>query len=441
MPGTEVVVMAVMIALNSVFAAYELALAAVSQARLRMLMREQQPGAAAALYMKENVEGSLAAIQLGITLFGAVAAATGGAGAEEMIAPRLQERFGLSATWAELVAVATVVLPLTAITIMFGELVPKVFALRNKELVCLKLSPFMRWFVFSVWPVVWLFETGVRAITSWGEQRLRREGRANGGSSAELQELWAAVAMARTSRLIGEREEGIILGAARLTSRPVREIMLPASAISMLDANAPLGDALVAAHLDMHTRFPVTERAGDPQRIVGYVNLKDIVAAMRLAPAEPSLQGIVRPLLSFSEQETISACLERMLRDSAHMALVRDPSGQAVGMVTLEDIVEELLGDIRDEYDRLPGYVTGSGAGWIVAGGATLERLRERTGLDLAADPPPGGAHTLAEWFAGHLGRGVRGGDVVSRGGVRVAVRKVRRQQLLEAQVSRLKIS
>jgi putative hemolysin len=435
--GVELIVMLAMIAFNSIFAAYEIALAAVSAARLQVLVGENRNGARAALYMKENVEASLAAIQLGITLFGAVAAATGGAGAEEQIAPWLQRHWGLASAWAELLAVAAVVIPLTAVTITFGELVPKVFALRNKEWACLTLSPAMRWFTFSVWPAVWFFETVVSAVTDWGERQFQRATGKTKSEAAELQDLRAVAALARTSRLIGQREEGIILGAARLASRPVREIMLPAPAISMIDANAALADALIVAHLDMHTRFPVTERSSDPQGIIGYVNVKDIVAALRLSPQEASLRAIIRPLLSFHETETISACLERLLRDNAHIALVRKESESIAGLVTLEDIVEELLGDIKDEYDRPPAYATRSGTTWVVGGGISLARLRDRTGIDLGKDLPPTRAEVVSDWVTGHLGRPVRGGDIVERPGLRVVVRKVRRQQVLEAQVGR----
>ena len=431
MGWVELLVMLLMIGFNGVFAAYEISLAAVSLAQLRVLAGEKRRGAEAAAYMKENVEASLSAVQLGITLFGAIAAATGGAGAEESIAPVLRERFGLTKGASEFVAVAAVVLPLTAVTIVVGELVPKVFALRNKERVCLALSPAMKWFTFSAWPVVWLFETLVSTITDWGERRFRGAGGEAKPEAAELQELRAAAALARAGRLIGAREEGIIAGAARLAARPVREIMIPAVNISLLDATARLADALIVAHLDMHTRFPVTERAGDPQAIIGYANFKDIVAVMRLSPADPSLRGITRPILSFADADTISQCLEHLLRGSAHIALVRDAAGAVIGMVTLEDVIEELLGDIRDEYDRLPDRVIPSGPSWAVGGGVPLARLKEVTGCDL------GGAATLADWCEAALGRAPRGGDVVTRDGVRVAVRKVRRNRLLEAVVAR----
>ncbi len=433
--GFELAIMATMIGINSVFAAYEIALASVSLSRLRRLADDHRNGAKVALYMKQNMEASLAVVQLGITLVGAIAAAVGGSGAEEKVAPPLMDLLGVSEGTAEVLAIALVVVPLTVVTIVVGELIPKVFALRNPERVCLTLSPFMRGFSFSVWPAVWLFETVVMGVMSWGE----RLGSGNAGNSetVELQELRAITAMARASRLIGHREERIILGAMELQSRAVRTIMLPAEHVTTLDANASLADNLITAHLDMHTRFPVVARKGDPQTIIGYANFKDIIATMRLAPQEPTFRTIIRPILSFKDDERIAVCLERMMREHTHIALVRDVDSRVVGLVTLEDILEELVGEIEDEYDRLPAHIVESGSSWVAGGGISVDRLKATTGIDISVDPPAAGARTLSDWVSGHLGREVRGGEIVERGAVRVVVRKVRRKKVQEAQVSR----
>lgn len=437
--GVELLVIGGMVMVNGVFAAYELALASVSLARLQVLADEKRGGAASAAYMKRNMEGSLAGVQLGITLVGAIAAAVGGAGAEEVIAPKLQDSLGVSSGTAELLALALVVAPLTAVTIVFGELIPKVFALRNKERVCLALSTPMRWFVTAVWPVVWALESSVTGLISLGERAVgKRPDGAAKSEAAELQELRATAAVARTSRLIGPREERIIVGAATLSSRPIREAMLPAEAISMLDANAEVADALAHAHLDLHTRFPITERTNDPQAVIGYVNFKDLVALMRLSPFDATLRSVARAIPSVRDDAPVSACLEQMLRDHTHIALVRDAGGAVVGLVTQEDILEELVGEIEDEYDRLPVHVVKTGAGWVAGGGISPDRLKQATGLDLLADPPPGEVRHLSDWVCGHLGRPVGGGEAVKRPGVRVVVRKIRRQKVLEAQVERL---
>jgi putative hemolysin len=465
----ELLVILVMIGLNGLFAAYEIALASVSLVRLQVLARENAAGARAALYMKENFEASLATVQLGITLLGAIAAATGGVGAEQSLRPFFHETLGLSNLVSQWLAIALVVIPITVFTIIFGELVPKVFAFRNKELVCLRISPIMRWFTFSVWPAIWLLEQAVHGIMRLGEFGKRRDVNPHAHEAAELQSLRASVTLARASRLIGEREETIILRTAKLTGRPIREIMLPAEYISMLDAKMSLADALIAVHLDMHTRFPVAERKDDPQSIIGYINLKDLLAIMHMSRGEPpTLQSILRPFPQLPDTLPIPACLERMIREHTHIALVTDAGSPlkkgtgsepnketpaendterracplfqhaVVGMITLEDILEELVGEIEDEYDRLPAHVTPSGRTWIVGGGIGLARLKELTGIDLAADPPPTGATTLSDWILGHLGHAVAGGEVIQLHGIRVMVRKIRRQKVLEAQVSRV---
>lgn len=436
MSALSFAVILAMVGVNAVFAGYEIALASVTLARLQRLAAENRRGAAVAIRMKQRMEASLAVVQLGITLVGAIAAAVGGAGAEESLAPSLAAGLGVSGATADVLAIALVVLPLTVVTIVFGELIPKVFALRNPERVCLALSPVMVWFSRSVRPAVWLLETLVRGIMSLGGRRAAG-GPGSLSETAALQELRAYAAMARTSRLIGHREEGIILGATMLKDRPVREIMLPAAHMSTLDADASLSQNLVAAHLEMHTRFPVVERRGDPQSVLGYVNVKDVIATMHLSPHEPSLRAVVRPIPSFREEEPLSECLERLMRERTHIALVRDAKGLVTGMVCLEDILEELVGDIEDEYDRLPSHVTGTGTSFVAGGGATLDRLRAATGLDLAAASPAPGASTLDEWVAACLGRAARGGDVVERGPIRVLVRKTRRNRVQEAQVGR----
>jgi putative hemolysin len=430
----ELIVMALMIALNSVFAAYEIALASIGLARLDTLAHEGRHGAASALRMKHGMEGSLAVVQLGITLVGAIAAATGGAGAQESIEPLLLAR-GFSAGSAQFIAIAAIVLPLTIVTIIFGELVPKVFALGNREWVCLRLSPLMEWFSYCVWPAVWFLETTTSLIVRLGERSWK--GRKGDSDATALQELRAIAALARTSRLIGRREEGIIVSAARLSSTTVDAIMLPINLVSYLDVSDSLAAALVVAHLDMHTRYPVTERKGDPQAFIGYVNFKDIVATLRLAPHEPSLRGILRPLATFASTATVSDCLERLIHDHNHIAVVRRPEESVVGIVTLEDILEELVGEIHDEYDRLPSHVVPAGGGWIVGGSVSLEKLREVAASELPIDAGQPSPRTLNDWVVHRLGRPARTGDTLVTKDLRVLVRRVRRQSVVEAFITR----
>jgi putative hemolysin len=427
----ELIVIALMIAMNGVLAAYEIALASVSVGRLQKLASEQVGGAAAALRMKQKMEASLAVVQLGITLVGAIAAATGGAGAEESLQPILQ-RWGLPAGVSQFLAIALIVAPLTVVTIILGELAPKVFALRNKERVCLKLSPVMEWFSFGVWPAVWFLETVVMSIMNLLTRVRQLEGEA--AEEAQLQELHGAAEVARMSRLIGRREHGIIVSASHMAATPLRQVMLPVEYMGMLIADASLSEALIIAHQQMHTRFPVTEEADNPQRIIGYVNFKDIVTALRVAPTNPSLRSLVRRLRSFDGEMPLSDCLEHLMRERTHIALVTENKGIVVGLITLEDIIEELVGEIYDEYDKLPSHLVPIGRGWIAGGFVSLSRLKETTGLQLKplSEKP---VYTINDWIVERLEHPPKGGDELADDNCRVVVRKTRHIHVHEAYV------
>lgn len=437
MGSLEILVVLAMILVNAVFAAYEIALASISVSRLNVLIQENRRGARSALEMKEGIERSLAVVQLGITLVGLTAGATGGAGAEEVLTPVL-ERLGVGERAANFLAITLVVVPLTVVTIVIGELVPKLFALRNKEWVCLRLSPVMRGFANAVWPLVWLLEASASMLIDLSERFSHpRSNASSRNEAAELQELRAITSLARTSRLIGAREENIILGAARLSSRHLSEIMLPAEHISMLNLNDSISSSLLAAHMDMHTRFPVAEKPGDPQTIVGYVTFKDIIAVLKNNPSEPSIRSIIRGIPSFYDDLPIATALEQLMREHTHIALVRDHSQKVLGMITLEDIVEELIGDVQDEYDLLPVHVMKAGNGWVVGGGLSPLRFRDLTGVEL--EPLHATLHTqphnLAAWIAERIGRVPHGGEEVLYEGFRIVVRKVRRQRALEVSI------
>lgn len=420
-----------MIAMNSVFAAYEIALASISIGTLENLVREGRRGAKAAKLMKDRMEGSLAVVQLGITLVAATAAATGGAGAEDGLEPVLM-RWGIAEGTAKFLSIAIVVALLTVVTIIFGELVPKVFALRNKELVCLRLSPPMAWFSLAVWPAVWVLEKSVALI-----MRIAGAGDNLEADQNAMQELRGAAAVARMSRMIGHREEGIIVTATRLATTPLRNVMLPAEYIGMLSTNQSLAEALITAHQEMHTRFPVTERPGDPQHIIGYVNFKDIVAALRVSPKDPSIRALIRQIPTFRDDQAVSDVLETLIRDRNHIALVEGESRRIVGLVTLEDIVEELVGEIHDEFDRMPAFINATGNGWVAGGFVSLARIAEETGIVLPqhSDKP---LYTLSDWIVDYLERPPHGGDEIKEPGYEISVRKVRNVLVQEAFIRKL---
>lgn len=431
--GYELIVISLMLVLNAIFAAYEMALASVSRARLAVLVNEKRKGAEAAAFMKDRMEASLAVVQLGITMVGAIAAATGGAGVEEAFVPYLTDTFGISEPISKVIAIASLVIPLGFFTIIFSELVPKMFALNNKEWVCLSLSGIMKLLAQIAYPVVSVFENVVKALIKLGARKWHPPKGIE--EHQTIHELRAAAALARTSRLIGAREEKIVMSAAHLSVRPISNIMLPASDISMIPIESSLSDALVRSHLDMHTRFPICEKDGDPQTIKGYVNVKDIINALKLNPANPSISGITRPIRAVNANMLISEVLEQMILDKVHIALVASDNGNIVGMVTLEDIIEELVGEIEDEFDRLPSHMHPYGSIWIMGGGALMGNVALTVGVEISQNEKN---LTLADWCTKVLGRQPEGGEVIESGELRITVRKLRRKKLSEAVVGKL---
>jgi putative hemolysin len=427
---TTLLVIFAMLLLNALFAAYELALASVRVDRLKHLAEQRRRGAATALRMKNRMEGSLAVVQLGITLVGAIAAAAGGASAQGDLAPWLQAALGgQSEHLAKFLALAIIVIPLSAITIIAGELIPKVLAIKNAEYFCTLLSPAMWIFTLLVYPAVWVLERVTRAFVMLVESIFpsRRTDDQTG-----LHELRAQVNLLRASQVIGMQEERIILQASRLSSVKVGDIMMPEEDIVMVIADAPLSENLVIAHMDLHTRFPVTARRGDPQAIIGYVTFKDMVLLAKTHPGNPVIREIVRPLTSLPVDIPLSEALRRMTTDHQHLALVRSDGGRVEGMITQEDIFEELVGDIQDEFDRLPKHISPSGNQLVVGGGVTLAQLRTTLKRqELGAALPP--TATLNDWLNHGREDPLKGGDMVVVDGVWAQVRKVRRRRVTEA--------
>jgi putative hemolysin len=429
----ELVVIGAMLVFNAVFAAYEMGLASISRARLAILLHDRRKGAPDAVFMKDRMEASLAVVQVGITVVGAVAAATGGAGVQEKFSPHLQQ-WGLSPTLADVVALVVLVVPLTFVTIVFGELVPKMIALHNNEWVVLRLSPVMRILARAAHPVIWLIESAVKTVVNLLPHQSRAQ---TGARSQWLHELRAAVSLARTSKLLGEREEKIVLAAAQMSARPVRDIIIPAQDMSVIYVGSTLMEALVQAHMDMHTRFPVCMVRNDPQSVETYVNFKDIVAALRVNPKDPSLKGISRPIQKVPEDMVLSNLLEMMIQQKTHIVLVVSKEGTVLGMVTLEDVIEELVGEIEDEFDHLPVHIHPCGtAAWIMGGGVPMTTAASAVGLDWSGKFGGGRTPVLAEWARQNAPDGLQGGAVIEQEGLRVVPRKFRRKRLSEAMVS-----
>lgn len=427
-----ILIIILMLALNALLAAYEMALASVSRTKLSILAQEKRMGAEQALFMKDHMEGSLAVVQIGITLVGAIAAAAGGAGADEMFSPVLQEWLSIPKRLADALSVAVVVLPLSFITIVFAELTPKTFAIKNKEFVVLKFSPVMRVLYTILSPIVHIMENLVRFCT---KKTFTKTPDPKEAQKAAMADLRTAAAIASSSRLFGKTEEKIVLSSAMFCIRKIREIQVPLDQVYMLDAGDSIADTFVKAHLDMHTRFPVRENPSDPQSIIGYLNFKDIFLSTKMAAGSPtSARTIVRPILRLEADTLISAALEKLMKDKQHICLVTE-GGKITGILTLEDIFEEMVGEIEDEYDFFPAYIRPFGTSLIASATAKMTDVFERLGVPAPQDLAP--TATVLQWTTQKLGRALDKNDKLKADGLLVDPRKFRRHKLMEVLITK----
>ncbi|WP_428898527.1 putative hemolysin [Parelusimicrobium proximum] len=423
-----ILVIILMLLLNALLAAYEMALASVSKTKLTIFAQENRQGAHSALFMKEHIEGSLAVVQIGISLVGAGAAAVGGASAGEAVAPKIQEWLTVSKSVANTLSVIVVVVPLSFITIVFAELTPKTFAIKNNEFVVLLLSPVMRVLYTLLSPIVKVMEGIVNFLT---QKEVSRGKDAATEKKAAMEDLRTAAAIASSSRLFGKMEERIVMSSAFFSMRTIREIQVPIDQVYMLYADDTISDTLIKAHLDMHTRFPVCEREGDAQSIIGYFNFKDIFLSTKTTPGQiTTTRSIMRPITKLDGSMMISTALQKMMREHQHIALVMN--GQIItGIITLEDIFEEMVGEIEDEYDFFPVYIRRFGSSIIASAGAKMADVYKELGLQAPANLIKG--MTVEQWTARELCRLPASNDKITADGLRMETRKFRRKQMVEA--------
>lgn len=257
------------------------------------------------------------------------------------------------------------------------------------------------------------------------------EGKGGEGTTA-LQEIQALASHAAASREIEPSQGRIISDATQLSTRSVREFMIPREEISCLSASMNLNEALIKAHLDAHTRYPLSE-GNDVDRLLGYINFKEIVAALRTNPDNASLRGICRPLIEVGPDERVSSVLRRLIEQHQHIAAVKDASGRTLGLLTLEDILEEPLGEFLGEFDRPPAMLHPLGENRIMAGGGCrMDAVTRRLGL-ASAD----WEETLSEWTLRRIEGPPQPGQSVQGNGFRVTLRRVRRRKVFEAVVEK----
>jgi putative hemolysin len=425
----EVVLVVVAIVVNGFFSGSEIALVSARIARLAELRRAGIRGAATALELKESPESFLATIQIAITLVGALASAVGGAAAIERLTPALARLpFPGLAAWAEPVALGLVILAITYLSLVLGELTPKAIALRNPEHLSCIVAPLISGLNRAGGWLVTLLTASTNVVLG-----LLGQGRAQQSPFISEEEVKYLVREGRAKGVFEKVEEELVHNAFEFADTTVREIMVPRMSILGLDIQTP-ADQLLARLAEIgHSRIPVYRDS--IEHVVGVVTIRDVFRVVARGEAVV-LPNVIHPPQFIPEAARISTALREFQRTRQYLALVVDEYGAIVGLVSLEDVLEEIVGEIREEGEAVRSFVTGlPDRSFIVDGDAPIREVRRLAGIPL----PDSADYTTAAGFAMDLfGEIPRAGASIVHGAHRWTVVEVDGPRVIRLRVEEL---
>ncbi len=339
----ELGLIVVLVLLNGIFAATEIALVTLRRSRIQQLIDEGQGAALRVQRLKANPGRFLAVIQIGINFLGFLASAFAAVSLVDDAA-RFFETFGPLIDAAEAIALVVVTILLTLFTIVFGELVPKQIGLAHAERVAMTTSPLME-FLSSI------FGPLVGALT-WITRRISRLFGADVAADERIssEEIRLIIEQGGEQGILEAEEEQMIHAVIELGGMRVHEVMVPRIAMVTLTGDATISDAIDTIVAEGHSRIPVYENTID--EIVGIVYAKDLLPFLKSnAPEPPALRSLLRTPVFVPESMTVDNLLHELQRRKVHLAVVLDEYGGTAGLVTIEDLLEEIVGEIQDEYD------------------------------------------------------------------------------------------
>jgi putative hemolysin len=396
-----------LIALGGIFAAAEIALISLRESQVKQIAVKGKRGARV-FKLSKNPNRFLAAVQVGITLCGFLSAALGAEQLGKYVIPEL-EGVGISSQYSEIISIVAITLVIAYISLVFGELVPKRLALYKSESIALATASTLDFVATIFRPIIWLLSHSTDLILKiFGINSKMQQ---NQISEVELMELVSGHAD------LTKEEREIVEEVFNASDRLIHEIMVPRTEVDFLDASLSISQARKMAVELAHSRYPVVRGSSD--EVIGFLHVRDLLNP-KLDDAQITIMELIRDILFLPGTKGVLPALTEMQTKRQHIAIVLDEYGGTDGIVTLENLVECLIGEIHDEYD--PHEADKSfekRTGDIELDGLiSLEELQEVSGISL----PEGPYETLSGFVMHSLGRIAQANDVIKINGARFTI-------------------
>lgn len=402
----DIVLVSIFILISGYFVLSEMSLVSLRESQARRLEGRGRRGTAVAS-LNADPNRFLASVQVGVTLAGFFSAAFGAATLAEKLAPVVAD-WGVSRGAADVVALILITLVISYFSLVIGELAPKRLALQRAESIALAVAPTVDRIAKLARPAIWVLSASTNVVVRLlgGDPHGRREQ----VTDAEIRELVSG------SATLGHEERQIVEEVFEAGDRQIREVMVPRTEVDFIDGETPAYRAAKEALVRPHSRYPVIGESSDD--ILGFVHVRDLLNP-NVAGRSVRVKDIVRDVLMLPDTRRLLSALSDMRREGVHMAIVADEYGGTAGIVTMEDLMEELVGDIRDEYDVDEPETTRSLTGELeVDGLLNLDDFKDETGLVL----PDGPYETVAGFMVQQLGHVPQVGHTISFDGYSLTV-------------------
>lgn len=411
MVSLELAAVLFLILLNGFFAMSEMAVVSARKIRLQQMAEEGRRGAAAALLLQEDPSRFLSTVQIGITLIGVINGAVGGATLAERLSPVLDAIPALTG-YGETISIALVVMAITYLSLIAGELVPKRIALNKAEAIACFAAPIMRSLSRATAPFVWLLGASTEAML----KLLRVPEKAE--QTVTEEEVKSLIAEGTASGVFDPGEKRMIEGVMRLADRTVRSLMTPRPEVMWLDIDDEHENIKREIREAGHSRFPVCH--GDFDDVMGVVHTKDLLNSL-LQGGNFDLRAVVRDALIVHDGTEVMRLLDLFKQSGEHMAIVVDEYGTVEGIATLTDVLEGIAGELPDDGGEDSDIVRREDGSLLIDGMMAVEEVEAHLGLKSLRDEDSG-YHTLAGFLLFKLGRIPTAGEYADHDGYRFEV-------------------